>query len=57
LVSTNVAGEQGTSVALSADGNTAIVGDPGANTFDNGVSAGAAWVYTRSNGVRVKAAA
>jgi hypothetical protein len=38
--------EQGTAVALSADGNTAIVG--GAN--DNG-RRGAAWVYTRSNGV------
>src|SRR5215471_2681378 len=37
---------QGTSVALSADGNTAVVG--GWN--DNG-SAGAAWVFTRSGGV------
>jgi hypothetical protein len=37
---------QGYSLALSADGNTALVGD----FFDNhGV--GAAWVYTRSNGV------
>jgi hypothetical protein len=39
------AANQGTSVALSADGNTAIVGGPG----DNGV-AGAAWVFTRSGG-------
>jgi lipocalin len=37
---------QGLSVALSADGNTAIVGGPGDNTF-----IGAAWVYTRSGGV------
>jgi hypothetical protein len=38
--------EQGFSVALSADGNTALVG--GLN--DNG-GAGAVWVFTRSNGV------
>jgi hypothetical protein len=38
--------EQGSSVALSADGSTAIVGGPG---DDNVV--GAAWVYTRSGGV------
>jgi len=37
---------QGSSVALSADGSTAIVGGPNDN---NG--AGAAWVYTRSGGV------
>jgi len=37
---------QGTSVALSADGNTLLVGGP----FDNN-SAGAAWVFTRSAGV------
>jgi antibiotic biosynthesis monooxygenase (ABM) superfamily enzyme len=37
---------QGVSVALSADGNTAIVGGP----HDNG-EAGAAWIYTRSGGV------
>jgi hypothetical protein len=37
---------QGTSVALSADGNTAIVGGPA----DNGY-VGAAWVFTRSGGV------
>ena len=36
---------QGNAVALSADGNTAIVGGP----FDNN-SAGAAWVWTRSGG-------
>ncbi len=39
-------GEQGWSVALSADGNTAIVG----GLADNKIT-GAAWVYTRSNGV------
>jgi len=37
--------EQGISVALSADGNTAIVGGWGDNS-----GVGAAWVYTRSNG-------
>ena len=37
---------QGQSVALSADGNTAIIGGPGDNT-----AFGAAWVFTRSGGV------
>jgi hypothetical protein len=37
---------QGWSVALSADGNTAIVGGRGDNSY-----AGAAWVFTRSSGV------
>jgi uncharacterized protein (TIGR03437 family) len=37
---------QGRSVALSADGNTAIVGGPG-----NASEVGAAWVYTRTDGV------
>jgi hypothetical protein len=37
---------QGTSVALSADGNTAIVGGPADNAW-----AGAVWVFTRSGGV------
>ncbi len=36
----------GWSVALSADGNTAIVGGAGDNSF-----AGATWVFVRSNGV------
>src|SRR5262249_60863161 len=36
---------QGFSVALSADGNTAIVGAPNDNA-----AAGAAWVFTRSGG-------
>ena len=48
LVGTGAVGpaEQGWSVALSADGNTAIVG----GIADNKVT-GAAWVYTRSGGV------
>ena len=40
---------QGATVALSADGNTAIVGGP----FDNW-NTGAAWVFTRSNGVWIQ---
>jgi len=39
---------QGFSVALSADGNTAIVGGPFDNNFN---PIGAVWVYTRSGGV------
>jgi hypothetical protein len=48
LVGTGAVGpaEQGWSVALSADGNTAIVAGGNDN---NGI--GAAWVFTRSNGV------
>jgi hypothetical protein len=43
---------QGISVALSGDGNTAIVGGPNDNhDFTTGLAAGAAWVFTRSNGV------
>jgi FG-GAP repeat len=45
LVGTGGTG-QGYSVALSADGNTAMVGGP-----EDGNGAGAAWLYTRSNGV------
>jgi len=47
LVGTGVVGQagQGISVALSADGNTAIVGGP----YDNSRT-GAAWVFTRSGG-------
>jgi hypothetical protein len=36
----------GTSVALSSDGNTALIGGPADNT-----NVGAAWVFTRSGGV------
>ena len=48
LVGTDAVGGagQGASVALSGDGNTAILGGPG----DNG-GVGAAWVFTRSGGV------
>src|SRR5664280_1456998 len=48
LVGTGAMGPawQGFSAAISADGNTAIVGGP----YDN-FYAGAAWVYTRSGGV------
>jgi hypothetical protein len=48
LVGNDVAGmaEQGTSVALSGDGNTAIVGGE-----EDDSQVGAAWVYTRSNGI------
>src|SRR5262249_2731762 len=47
---------QGMSVALSADGGTAIVGGPGPHNADLGRSpkvgsAGAAWVFTRSHGI------
>src|SRR5215831_11055730 len=47
---------QGMSVALSADGNSAIVGGPSDNRWDRSVpfgrgAAGAAWVFTRSGGV------
>src|ERR1017187_2842801 len=41
-----VSTQQGWSVALSADGNTAVVGGPS----DTG-AAGAAWIFIRSNGV------
>jgi hypothetical protein len=58
LVGTGAVGStnQGMSVALSADGNTAIVGGPGPNNADRDRSpfvgpAGAAWVFTRSGGV------
>jgi hypothetical protein len=48
LVGTGAAGPayQGSSVSLSADGNTALVGGYGDNNFS-----GAAWVFTRSGGV------
>ena len=48
LVGTGAVGSasQGFSVALSGDGNTAIVGGP-----DDNADVGAAWVFTRSGGV------
>ena len=39
--------QQGWSVALSGDGNTALIGGP----LDGAAGAGAAWVFTRSGGV------
>src|SRR5262249_58508156 len=47
---------QGMSVALSADGNSAMVGGRSDNRWDRSVpfgrgAAGAAWVFTRSGGV------
>ena len=57
-VSTDAAGNanQGMSVALSADGSTAIVGGPGPNNVDRDRSpsigpAGAAWIFIRRGGV------
>jgi hypothetical protein len=57
-VSTDAAGNanQGMSVALSADGNTAIIGGPGPNNVDRdrlpSISpAGAAWIFIRRGGV------
>jgi antibiotic biosynthesis monooxygenase (ABM) superfamily enzyme len=55
LVGSGAVGDaaQGRSVALSADGNTAIVGGPGDLNTDpfRGGAVGAAWVFTRSGGV------
>src|SRR5205814_1486577 len=41
--------EQGSSVAVSGDGNTAVVGGP----YDDG-GAGAAWVFTRIGGLWIQ---
>jgi hypothetical protein len=46
----SAAAEQGVSVALSGDGNTAIVGGPADNS-----SAGAAWVFSQNGGVWTQA--
>ena len=49
LVGSNIVGlgaEQGYSIAISADGNTAVVGG-----FADNNSLGAAWVFSRSNGI------
>jgi hypothetical protein len=47
---TSLNGDQGAAVALSADGNTAIVGGPFENPNPAGGSGttGAAWIYTRT---------
>jgi hypothetical protein len=52
LVGTGAVGpaEEGASVSLSGDGNTALVGGPADNLLSSG-SVGAAWVFTRSGGV------
>jgi hypothetical protein len=42
--------QQGTSVAISGDGNTIIVGGPGDVNPTTGAQVGAAWVFTRTNG-------
>jgi hypothetical protein len=47
--SAGVSAEQGQAVALSADGNTAIVGAPSAGGL-GGPGGGAVWVYTRGGG-------
>jgi FG-GAP-like repeat/FG-GAP repeat len=44
---------QGWSVALSSDGNTALVGGPDDN-LQNDHATGAAWVFTRSNGAWIQ---
>jgi hypothetical protein len=51
LVATDNIGNayQGNSVAISGDGNTAIIGGWGDNSY-----AGAAWIWTRSNGLWTK---
>ncbi len=43
----------GQGIALTGDGNTAVVGGPGgqANVFGRNLSVGATWVFTRSSGV------
>jgi Secretion system C-terminal sorting domain len=49
LIGTGAVGtfsDQGSSVSISSDGNTAIVGGPGDNN-----SKGAAWIFTRAGGV------
>ncbi len=46
LVEAGGGGDQGSSVAISGDGNTAVVGGP-----YNGSYIGAAWVWTRAGGV------
>jgi hypothetical protein len=53
LVATDAIGAalEGWSVSLSGDGNTAIVGGKGDNITQTLGSSGAAWVFTRSQGV------
>jgi len=53
LVGTGAVGQgnQGTSVAMSADGNTALVGGFADNCVNGQGCAGAAWVFTQAGGV------
>jgi FG-GAP repeat len=53
LVGTGAVGQsqQGYSVALSGDGNTALVGGPLDNFISESGAAGAVWVYTRNGGL------
>ena len=44
------AAEQGNSVALSSDGNTALIGGPSDNEIAGDGGTGGAWVFTRSAG-------
>jgi hypothetical protein len=41
---------QGVSVAITADGNTAVIGENG-DSYTDGGSVDAGWIFTRSNGV------
>jgi FG-GAP repeat len=52
LIGMNVSGtpRQGASVALSADGDTAVVGGPNNAGPNNASNTGGAWVFTRSSG-------
>jgi hypothetical protein len=53
LVGSDAVGQsqQGASVAISADGNTAVVGGPSDNPSNANGTTGAAWIWTRSGGV------
>jgi hypothetical protein len=42
---------EGSSVAISSDGNTAIIGSPGEVNPSTSAQTGAVWIFTRSNGV------
>ncbi len=53
LVGTGADGKafQGSSVSISLDGNTVVIGGSNDNDDGYGYSAGAAWVFTRNNGI------
>lgn len=53
LVGTGAIGDyvdQGSAVALSADGTTLAIGGPGDNSLDNGGAYGATWIFTQTAG-------